>query len=1008
MPLNTSRLENILEPTSLQFRGKVKDGSLVIPDLNIQMHISQPKLDRGGDIHINGKGKQKSLHNIGKIFQKFSDLPLEVNITIPSVSTDDIITVFQGTIDILGIRKSVWFNFSKGYATWESQGIVFKKYGVNYNASLNIEDETLKIAGYMQDGPNSLQKSLSDGASRISLDTYNKATKRLDRAKKSENNFMQKLNNAKRLYEQNKKKVKDAKTNQDIANENIMKIQNELENWEKSAKNFSETLTRLRERMNKLCNVKICDPVCKIATVCLTCYDYIEESVRGECFATCHKSFQRRVLPFSVIDVCARQECSYTHFLGFFSFIGKIFKFAATAVLSVIVPPPIAKGIVDGAVAFIKTGNWGTALCTFAKTAITGGILNSESRTIPEKLIKEGGKVVSNVISCGNTTPKRNGRWNCYYREVSCKKGVFNYKYDQTPYTCTRPCLKTVVTERTSYQCCDRDECAFEVPNERCVLENTYCQRIRDEALSKVAENERNTAAIMQNYDKKRKQHFDETIKLAKAKLNMKSTEKKLHIFKDLLEILRRAYNNSKRAREEVEEMLKPIIRLKSSIKVNKRLIKIRMIRFATTQKGEWTEQRLLPIDIDLELSGKSEGVLRTVLDFNNLERSEQSIQKEIVRKVFGEDVHVPLRKRRSVDTEQRDEDESILSLRKYDKLCSSFTNSLKILREVFSSLNHLVVAHLTNLTKAETTPTVERSFPSLDIKLNKTLAEELGIKKHALKYDTTTEDNALIDKIEDVFNLSSALNADQMKIESDHFYSKWHATMENIFNRTTRECSGFYDCLKNTADVMFEIFDDFYINKTFRVFSILNSLDTELDKFSPTLEMSAIDALNVSNYTLSLITKLSQEDVFCFQAPNITHGPPSMVELSLRQDLVLGCNATGYRLVFSWQFNGTDLQGQDSNILQIKNVTRCHQGFYQCVVSNHVSTERSLPTFLVVKTPPKIIQHPVSYLDPKIGSTAYLECKGESSDLRNMNYSCFISLLVQLSIQFFQIRLTQ
>ena len=860
----------------------------------------------------------------------------------------------------------------------------------------------------MQDGPNSLQKSLSDGASRISLDAYNKATKRLDRAKKSENNFMQKLSNVKRLYEQNKKKVKDAKTNQDIANENIMKIQSELENWEKSAKDSSETLTRLRERMNKLCNVKICDPVCKIGTVCLTCYDYIEESVRGECFATCHKSFQRRVLPFSVIDVCARQECSYTHFLGFFSFIGKIFKFAATAVLSVIVPPPIAKGIVDGAVAFIKTGNWGTALCTFAKTAITGGILNSESRTIPEKLIKEGGKVVSNVISCGNTTPKRNGRWNCYYREVSCKKGVFNYKYDQTPYTCTRPCLKTVVTERTSYQCCDRDECAFEVPNERCVLENTYCQIIRDEALSKVTENERNTAAIIQNYDKKRKRHFDETIKLAKAKLNMKSTEKKLHIFKDLLEILRRAYNNSKRAREEVEEMLKPIIRLKSSIKVNKRLIKIRMIRFATTQKGEWTEQRLLPIDIDLELSGKSEGVLRTVLYFNNLERSEQSIQKEIVRKVFGEDVHVPLRKRRSVDTEQRDEDESILSLRKYDKLCSSFTNSLKILREVFSSLNHLVVAHLTNLTKAETTPTVERSFPSLDIKLNKTLAEELGIEKHTLKYDTTTEDNALIDKIEDVFNLSSALNVDQMKIESDHFYSKWHAMMENIFNRTTRECSGFYDCLKNTADVMFEIFDDFYINKTFRVFSILNSLDTELDKFSPTLEMSAIDALNVSNYTLSLITKLSQEDVFCFQAPNITHGPPSMVELSLRQDLVLGCNATGYRLVFSWQFNGTDLQGQDSNILQIKNVTRCHQGFYQCIVSNHVSTERSLPTFLIVKTPPKIIQHPVSYLNPKIGSTAYLECKGESSDLRNMNYSCFISLLVQLSIQFFQIRLTQ
>jgi alpha-tubulin suppressor-like RCC1 family protein len=65
--------------------------------------------------------------------------------------------------------------------------------------------------------------------------------------------------------------------------------------------------------------------------------------------------------------------------------------------------------------------------------------------------------------------------------------------------------------------------------------------------------------------------------------------------------------------------------------------------------------------------------------------------------------------------------------------------------------------------------------------------------------------------------------------------------------------------------------------------------------------------------------------------------------------------------LRYQWRFEGEDLPGRTTPVLEIKNVSEAHSGEYQVIVSNDYGSVASLPAALIVGLPPEILEHPSS-----------------------------------------------
>jgi hypothetical protein len=82
---------------------------------------------------------------------------------------------------------------------------------------------------------------------------------------------------------------------------------------------------------------------------------------------------------------------------------------------------------------------------------------------------------------------------------------------------------------------------------------------------------------------------------------------------------------------------------------------------------------------------------------------------------------------------------------------------------------------------------------------------------------------------------------------------------------------------------------------------------------------------------------------------PNITVQPMSQ-QVSPGSTVTFSVTATGTGpLSYQWRFNGTDLSGKTSSMLQLNNVQSADIGIYDVVVSNSEDSQTSDPAFLIV-----------------------------------------------------------
>ena len=133
---------------------------------------------------------------------------------------------------------------------------------------------------------------------------------------------------------------------------------------------------------------------------------------------------------------------------------------------------------------------YGPPICAFTRSKID----RSRRRGFVDMIIdRTTTLVVSNALNCGQPPRRRYGWWECYYRLVPCSRSLYNYEDYEIPYECTHPCTAHVVKERIAKSCCEREKCAMKVPDTACLVGNEQCRAVREEALSAVSDNQRET-----------------------------------------------------------------------------------------------------------------------------------------------------------------------------------------------------------------------------------------------------------------------------------------------------------------------------------------------------------------------------------------------------------------------------------------------------------------------------------------------------------------------------------
>ena len=100
--------------------------------------------------------------------------------------------------------------------------------------------------------------------------------------------------------------------------------------------------------------------------------------------------------------------------------------------------------------------------------------------------------------------------------------------------------------------------------------------------------------------------------------------------------------------------------------------------------------------------------------------------------------------------------------------------------------------------------------------------------------------------------------------------------------------------------------------------------------------------SMNVHTNCIFILIQISVHTV---QLPNITK-PPLSQNVSLLQDAVFVCSATGYNISYHWIFKPTskpsEVIGINNSTLMIPNVTSSDDGKYTCVATNIGGNVRS------------------------------------------------------------------
>ena len=613
-------------------------------------------------------------------------------------------------------------------------------------------------------------------------------------------------------------------------------------------------------------------------------------------------------------------------------------------------------------------------------------LLSSAAVSVAKKAVGQALPVVGGVMSL---VQKSEGRWDCTFKEEKCTKERFQYKYIHTPYTCQLPCEKRFVNKSIQKSCCSVVSCATFVANVTCISENAFCKKARRDALNQILKVQANAAKILRSLESAQQNvSFWET-KKERLTIKVRSASRSLQAYQTATRTLEEAYNvTTENRKRKLEILAKPLMLRNLVNEVGESLVKVEDIKFKVkvSPKHNLT---LLPINITVSLNGTRHEEASTILDFTNFNRSLRSIAKEILGVYVG-DVTRLSRKRRSIKKTNTSTDGSkFYTLQTFHRLCSEFSNHKQTLFEVVSSLYNLsseIQQFPENETQKQTSSIVNKSAIFERVNINQTKGKELGIDINYDSYSNILENDPEL--LEAIRFQDDALRKEFENVDTSSklLYKNWLATMENIFETISEECSGFDDCLKYTIDSLAEITLEAGLINAEKIRAQIRNIEAKFFNLTRQSDMSVSNARCISQDILQILENMTGAEDVCTKAPNITEHPVPFTTLGVNDTLVLRCNATGDSLVYQWRFHGEILQNQSTNILRINKTSPFHSGNYSCEVSNHVAKATSILALVVVGTQPLIVHHPAPRRNFILSEYDSLHCQVQKN-ARNITF---------------------
>ena len=1027
---NTFRHYERTDSLSCAFRGTLKVGLLRFNTAQVNLLMSGQTEERSNlngtfenSVQLTGTfGETEDSTFAFGIFERHPDSSLNVRFLVAKNAPGHTGS-FCAICNIFGIKKAVNVSISNKNIKFQVSGKIYSRFDASMDCSSPIlpwEGQTFEVDGEFKrnkgktDFVATLEKELESYAKNSML----KATKRRDAVDQTVKRAGLRLEKVLSLKRVALDKLQRLTGEYSLAKKQFEIAKSTLESIKIDASNFSKDVERMKSDLDNLCNTKQCDEVCQEGIYCSTCYEYITENSKGMCPATCFRTEQRLIPPYSEVVLCDRQKCKRIHstnglfkrifgekFAGYVKLgLSLAITGAATALGA---PPPVAGALGSGITTLLDTGRVDEVLCSVGKAIVVGGIggksplsVYKASAKVSTKFAikktgialarKGAGAVVGKLINCQRE--QKDGYWKCQVVQVQCNKGRYEYEYEHYPYECKKSCVVETIARTIEKSCCKMVKCASFVPNITCVAENAICKKARIDALKKVSQTTSDAEKLLKDLENARSNVSYWDMKMHKRYNALMRQHRRVNMTLKSAYSLEKTYNNTIESRRQVNKLLSKPLKIMSLFSVHLTTadaIRLNRIRFKT-KVFPGNDNMLLPIVITFEANGTLRE-LSTVFDFAQINTSLKSISEEIMVDI-STNFFSSSRKKRSIDIPVSQADSMLASLKKYHTYCAKFTNQYEILYNVAKSLynvsskqlllqnavsqSHQSGSNLTNL------------ITSSMIILNQTMTSKFALEEHNYSHVDDYKNDLELSEVFEQRQEEMLENYESLNSTGNLLVYDWFASTEDMFNssRMKYECSGMNDCVMHILHSLQQMFAVIEADGIDHIQQQVKNLEVQMDYLSNFTNTTIEEGLKISSEILDILEKMKEVDVVCAQSPNITKQPEPITEIGVGKALVLNCNASGTALLYSWTFNEKTLEDQKASVLRIDNTTVYNSGNYTCIVSNHIAREKSIPAVVIIHPPPIIIKQPVEYLAAVLAEDDSLQCEVEETN-NNLSY---------------------
>ena len=1021
----------ITDSLSCAFRGTLKVGILKFPPTMVNLLMGKQHIanitdnnearSSGNAIELYGTFTHLENATFG-IFKRFPESCMNVRFSFAQ-NTPKYEGSFCAICKLFGMEKLVNVRISYEGLKFQVFGKLHDMYDASMDCSsrlLTWENQVFDVEGKFETnaGGTDFVTVLKKELDKYVINFILQATKRIEAADQTVKSAYERLEKILLLKKLAFEKLQQLSSQYTSIAGKFETARSKLKSLEVEAEKYSKDVKRLKSDLDSLCKMKQCPKVCHQGTFCSACYEDIIANSMGICPATCFRTEQQLIPPYSEVAYCERENCKRVHNTnGFFksvlgetlaSIVKTVLSFGITFVATAFgAPPPVAGGIASGITTLLDTGRVDEILCSVSSGFLGGAIggkglssvYNSFSKVSKDlalkktglALVRKGiGGAVKKAMSCQRD--QKDGHWKCNVEQIQCRKERYEYEYTHIPYKCKQSCVIETIKRTIEKSCCQNVSCASFVVNVTCVAENVLCKKARVDALEKISKTKSQAENILKNLEYARSNFSYWNLKKQKMYIVLLRQHQWFNTTQKTVNNLEKASNSTIKSKNEIDKIFSTPLRIKSLL--NKQLTSVDGIRLEEilfkTKVDLRNDNSLLPLYIAFEANGTLRH-LSTVFDFERFNTSLKSISEEILIDIIG-NFYSNSRKKRSVDPPSPKPNPLLSSLKKYHNYCAKFTNYHGVLHSVALSLYNLT-SEVMSLHKV-LSPSDPLVFNITNLiansksALNQTMAFHFSLEESSYsrveyyKYDL---------EMSQAFELREEQlrqNYEVLNSTNNLLVYNWLASMEDLFNssRLNDECSGMNDCMVHILVSLVEMLSSIEAEGADHMRQQIKNLEAQLDHLSNTFDRTIADALKISSGILTILKEMSGLKVVCAQSPNITKHPNPITEMSIGNVLVLECKATGTALIYSWSFNGQVLQDQSSNLLTINGTTISNSGNYTCFASNHIAKERSTPAVVIIHPPPIIIHQPVEYLTIVLSENNFLHCEVEDTGV-NISY---------------------